>query len=335
MKHPREWMEVRPQGLYCKAGDFFIDPRQPVSTAVVTHGHADHARAGHGTVIATPETIAIMACRYGDGFTQNRLSVQYRQTFDLGEARVTLYPAGHILGSAQVLIEYGGSRLVASGDYKRTPDPTAANFELVECDVFITEATFGLPVFCHPDPRHEIGKLLTSLSVFPSSCHAVGCYSLGKCQRLMAELRLAGYDKPIYLHGAHVKLSELYEGLGVALGPFAPVTKDNRKALGGEIVLCPPSQLADRWSRSLPDVIPSAASGWMQIRARAKQQRVELPMIISDHCDWPELIKTIRETGAEEVWVTHGREEALVHACKMFGLEARALSLLGYEDEED
>jgi putative mRNA 3-end processing factor len=334
MLHPREWMEVRPEGLYCRPGDFFIDPVKPVPNAVVTHGHSDHARSGHAVVAATSETLAIMACRYGEGFTGKRIALPYGQKIHYADAEVTLYPAGHILGSAQVLIECGGARIVISGDYKRRADLTAQEFELVPCDVFVTEATFGLPVFCHPDSQREIDKLLASLSVFPKSCHVVGCYALGKCQRLIAELRRAGYDKTIYLHGALMRLTQLYQELGVGLGPIEQVTKDNRKTLAGEIVLCPPSQLADRWSRALPDVIPAAASGWMQIRARAKQQRVELPLIISDHCDWPELIETIQETGASEVWVTHGREEALVHYCRKMGLQARALSLLGYEDEE-
>jgi putative mRNA 3-end processing factor len=335
MRHPREWMEVRREGLFCKAGGFFIDPTRAVPLAIVTHGHSDHARSGHARVIATAETLAIMASRYGEGFTQERVPKTYGEPMEIGDARVTLYPAGHILGSAQVLIEHAGGRIVVSGDYKRTPDPTAREFEPIACDVFVTEATFALPVFCHPDPKGEIEKLLASLAVFPESCHAVGCYSLGKCQRLIAELRRAGYDKTIYLHGSHLKLTELYHDLGIELGRFAPITKDNRKSLGGEIVLCPPSELAERWSRSLPDAIPAAASGWMQIRARAKQQRVELPLIISDHCDWRELIESIRDTGAAEVWVTHGREEALVHYCRKLGLDAQALSLLGYEDEED
>jgi putative mRNA 3-end processing factor len=334
MKHPREWMEVRPEGLFCRAGGFFVDPVRAVPVAVVTHGHSDHARAGHGKVIATPDTIAIMGCRYGEGFALERVELPYGQAMHCGEARLTLHPAGHILGSAQALIEHTGARLVISGDYKRTPDPTARAFEPVPCDVFVTEATFALPVFHHPDPQREIEKLLASLAIFPGSCHAVGCYALGKTQRLIAELRRAGYGKTIYLHGALMRTTELYEERGVALGPFAPVTKENRKSLAGEIVLCPPSQLADRWSRTLPDVIPAAASGWMQIRARAKQQRVELPLVISDHCDWPELIETIHETGASEIWVTHGREEALVHYCRKAGLSARALSLIGYEDEE-
>ncbi len=234
MRHPREWMEVRPEGLYCKAGDFFVDPTRAVPQAVITHGHSDHARSGHAKVIATGDTLAIMACRYGDAFTQKRVELPYSQAIHLGDARVTLYPAGHILGAAQVLIEHDGARLVISGDYKRTPDLTAREFELVPCDVFVTEATFALPVFCHPDPRHEIEKLLTSLAVFPESCHVVGCYALGKCQRLISELRRAGYDKTIYLHGALMRLTELYEERGVRLGPFAQVTPENRKTLAAK-----------------------------------------------------------------------------------------------------
>ena len=333
MSHPRDWMEVRPEGLYCKAGDFFIDPVRPVPAAVVTHGHSDHARSGHAKVVATPDTIAIMACRFGEGFAQKCVQLPYAQAMHYGDARVTLYPAGHILGSAQVLIEHGGARLVVSGDYKRTADLTAREFELVPCDVFVTEATFGLPVFCHPEPQKEIEKLLTSLAIFPGSCHVVGCYALGKTQRVISELRRAGYDKTIYLHGALMKTTELYEQRGIALGPFAPVTKENRKSLAGEIVLCPPSQLADRWSRSLPEVIPAAASGWMQIRARAKQQRVELPLIISDHADWDELCATISTVGCSELWVTHGQEDALVHWAQNRGLKARPLRLIGYGDE--
>ncbi len=335
MKHPGKWMEVRPEGLFCKAGAFFIDPIRPVKTAVITHGHADHARFGHAKVVATPDTLAIMASRFGDGFAQEKVELPYKQAIHLCNARVTLFPAGHILGSAQVLVEHEGARLAVSGDYKRRTDRTAREFELVPCDIFVTEATFGLPVFCHPDPQKEIEKLLTSLAIFPGSCHLVGCYPLGKTQRVISELRRTGYNKAVYLHNSLFRTTQLYEQRGIRLGPYAPVTKENRKQLAGEIVLCPPSQLAAPWSRSLPSVIRAAASGWMQIRARAKQQRVELPLVISDHCDWPELIQTIHECGASEIWVTHGREEALVHYCRKSGLEARALSLLGYEDEEE
>ncbi len=332
--HPRTWLEVRPEGLYCAPARAYIDPTRAVERALVTHGHADHARAGHSAVLATDETLAIMAARYGEYFTATRQPAAYGEVIDCGEARVTFFPAGHVLGSAQILIEHRGACAVVSGDYKRRPDPTCAPFELVECDVFITEATFALPVFRHPPVTSEIQKLLKSREIFPERCHLIGVYALGKCQRLIAELRKTGYDRPIYLHGALIRLCELYEALGVRLGDIRPVAGMAKADLHGEIVLAPPSALNDRWSRRLPDPVPCAASGWMQIRARAKQRLVELPMVISDHADWDELTATMRETGASEIWVTHGREEALVHYAAMNGMKARALSLLGYEEDE-
>lgn len=332
--HPRNWLEVRPEGLYCAPARAFIDPIRPVDRAIITHGHSDHARPGHQAVLATPETLRIMAARYGEDFTAERQPATYGEAIDCDDVRVTLFPAGHVLGSAQILLEHGGARAVASGDYKRRTDPTCAGFELIPCDVFITEATFGLPVFHQPPVGGEIAKLLKSRDIFPERCHLIGVYALGKCQRVIAELREAGYDRPIYLHGGLTKLCETYEQLGVRLGEIRPVAGMAKKELEGEIILSPPSALADRWSRRLPDPVPCAASGWMQIRARAKQRLVELPMVISDHADWDDLTATMKETGAGEIWVTHGREEALVHYASLNGMKARALSLLGYEEDE-
>ncbi len=333
IKHPSTWLAARPEGLLCIPGGFYIDPVRPVDQAVVTHGHADHARAGHRAVIATPETLAIMACRYGETFAGRKKPLAYGETVEIGEVRVTLHPAGHITGSAQIAMEYGGVRVVVSGDYKRRSDPTCRPFEPIPCDVFITEATFALPVFRHPPIAGEIDKLLNSLALFPERCHVVGVYALGKCQRLMLALRERGYDRPIYLHGALVRLSELYGALGMDLGPWQPIGHMDKRRLAGEIVLAPPSAVADRWSRGLPEALACAASGWMQIRARAKQARVELPLVISDHCDWGELLQSIVDSGAAELWVTHGRDEALVHQARLMGLKSQALSLVGYEDD--
>lgn len=334
--HPRSWIEIRPEGIYCKPGDFYIDPTRPVEHAVITHGHADHARAGHGTVIATPETLAIMRVRYGETHAKElEKPLLYGQSHQQKDVTISLHPAGHILGSAQVKLEYQGSSIVFSGDYKRAHDPTCAYFRPVPCDVFVTEATFALPVFTHPPIEEEIAKLLRSLNQFPERCHLVGVYALGKCQRLIMELRRAGYDETIYLHGAMVKLCDVYQAHGVALGSIAPVTAENAKTLTGKIVLCPPSALDDRWSRKLPDVLTVAASGWMRIRARAKQKGVELPLIISDHADWPELTQTLEDVGACEIWVTHGREEALVYHAQQRGFRAQALHLPGYEDDSE
>ena len=180
MIHPREWMEVRPGGLYCKPGGFFIDPTRAVPLAVITHGHSDHARPGHAKAIATPDTLAIMACRYGERFTGEQVGLPYGQAVHLGGARVTLYPAGHILGSAQVLIEYGGARIVISGDYKRTPDPTAREFEPIACDVFVTEATFGLPVFCHPDAATRSKSCSPRSAFFPNAATGWGAMPLAR-----------------------------------------------------------------------------------------------------------------------------------------------------------
>lgn len=323
-----------PQGLYCPAGDFYVDPVRPVDRAVITHGHADHARAGHGAVLATPETLAIMAVRYGDGFTGTRQPVAYGETTQVNGVSVRLVPAGHVLGSAQAVIEHDGTRIVVSGDYKRRPDPTCAHFEPVPCDVFVTEATFALPVFRHPPTEQETAKLLASVDRFPERTHLVGAYALGKAQRVIRHLREQGYDRPIYLHGAMEKLCALYQSFGVDLGDLRPVMGDAKNELAGQIVVAPPSATRDRWSRRFADPVTAFASGWMRVRARARQAGVELPLIISDHADWDELISTLEELSPGEVWVTHGREDALVHAATQMGMKAKPLSLVGYDDED-
>ncbi len=327
------WLTRDGAGLYCEPGGFHVDPTRRVERAIITHGHSDHARAGHGAVLATPETIAIMQARLGPEAAGSFQALGYGEALTMGGVTVRLAPAGHILGSAQVVIEHQGRRAVISGDYKRRPDPTAASFELVRCDLFVTEATFALPVFRHEPDVREIGRLLASLAAFPERTHLVGAYGLGKTQRLIALLRAAGYDRPIWLHGAHKSMCDLYAGLGVDLGELALVSDASDK-LAGEIVLCPPSALKDRWTRRLTDPVTAFASGWMRVRARARQYGVELPLVISDHVDWPELVQTIAETEAEEIWVTHGREDALVRQIGLMGKRGRALALVGYEEEE-
>lgn len=332
---PETQLTPTPQGLYSPAGQFHIDPVRPVDRAVITHGHADHARAGHAHVLATPETLAIMEARYGAGFAGQTQPLTHGEEITVNGVTVRLAPAGHVLGSAQAVLEHKGLRIVASGDYKRRADPTCAPFEPVPCDVFITEATFGLPVFCHPPSDAEIARLLASLKTFETRTHLVGAYALGKAQRIIRLLRIAGYDAPIYLHGALKKLCDLYVSLGVDLGPLVPVAGLKKETLAGAIVLCPPSALNDRWSRRLSDPVTCFASGWMRVRARARQRGVELPMIVSDHADWDELTATVHELQPQELWVTHGREDALVHYATANGIKARPLSLVGYEDEDD
>jgi putative mRNA 3-end processing factor len=240
-----------------------------------------------------------------------------------------------VLGSAQIAFEAKGLRIVVSGDYKRESDPTCLPFEPVACDVFISEATFGLPVFRHPPALHEIERLLRSVALFPDRAHLVGAYSLGKAQRVIALIRAAGFDEPIYLHGAMERLTRFYEQRGIDLGEVRLAKAEDRKSLAGRIVMCPPSAIADLWSRKLPDPVAAYASGWMRIRARARQSGAELPLVISDHADWPDLQRTILETGCSELWVTHGQEDALVHWAKGEGLAARPLHMVGYGDEEE
>lgn len=331
--NPARWLRVEPGGLYVVPGDFYVDPVRPADRAVITHGHADHARPGNRAVLATHETLAIMRARYGDQAGASFQALAFGERIEIGDVGVRLVPAGHVLGSAQVVLDHGGSRAVISGDYKRGADPTCAAFEPMPCDVFVTEATFGLPVFRHPPAADEVAKLLRSVALFPERCHLVGVYALGKCQRVIALLRQAGYDRPLYLHGALIALTDLYQTLGVELGAVRPVADVAKDDLRGHIVLAPPSAIADRWSRRLPDPVVCAASGWMRVRQRARQRGVELPMIISDHADWDELLTTIDEVDAPEVWVTHGREEALVHQVSQSGRKAQALSLVGFEDD--
>lgn len=339
MIRPDQLLRETERGLWCEPGGFFIDPMRPAERALVTHGHADHARAGHDRVLATPETLAIMAARYGEAFTPDPVPVAYGERLKIGEVDVSFHPAGHVLGSAQVRLEWKGLVIGVSGDYKRRRDPTCAPFEVFPAHVYVTEATFALPVFRHPDDGEEIAKLLTSLQQNPDRTHLVGAYALGKAQRLICLLREGGYDAPIHIHGAMEQLCALYEDHGVDLGPLAKATlKDGegtKQDFAGKIVIGPPSSFQTAWARRFSDPVISFASGWMQVRARARQRGVELPLILSDHADWDELTQTIRDIDPEEVWITHGRDDALARWAELEGYKARPLSLVGYEDEDD
>jgi putative mRNA 3-end processing factor len=295
--------EMRPQdilmpvaaGLCCKPGGFHIDPVRPVERAVITHGHSDHARPGHGAVLATQETLDMMRLRYGDNFARSTQAVGYGEELRVGDVRIKFHPAGHVLGSAQIA---------------------------VSC-----RDTYG-------DAAGEVKKLLASVALFPDRAHLVGAYSLGKAQRVIALIREAGYDAPIYLHGAMAKITRYYESRGVPLGELRLVKGMKKAELAGTITLAPPSATSDIWTRRFPDPVTAFASGWMRVRARARQRGVELPLVISDHADWDGLTATIDATGAGEVWVTHGQEDALVHWCTAKGLVARPLDLVGYGDED-
>ncbi len=331
MAHPDTWLRPRPEGLYCDPGGFFIDPVRAVDRAIITHAHSDHARAGHAAVLTRPETAALMQARLGKGRTAYQ-TLNWGQALRLGDVTVWLQPAGHVLGSGQVAIEYRGQRVVVSGDYKRQPDRSCAGFVPIACDLFITEATFGLPIFRMPDPAAEIAKFTESRALFPGRTHVIGCYSLGKTQRLICLLRDAGWDGPIYLQRALMAMSAIYQDFGIGLGVLHPLETASVAELAGAIVLAPPNIQGADWAGRLTDPVACLASGWMLGGKRALQSGAELPLAISDHADWNGLLQTIAEVGAPEVWVTHGREAALIHALGTCGVKGRALRLVSYQD---
>ena len=320
--------------LFIKDINLHIDPILPKKTAIITHGHADHARFGHDHVIATRQTIDIMKIRYGDKCAKKFTPLRYGQKYSIKNYDFTLHPAGHILGSAQVLIEKNNHRLVITGDYKVGKDETCKNFKLVKCDTLITEATFGLPIFQHPDPKDEIQKLIQSVKINKHNCHIVGAYALGKAQRVMNLLRQQKYNETIYIHGSLEKLCQYYSKENINIGKFEKVSSKDKSFYEGKIIIAPPSALKDRWSRRFPNPIICMASGWMTVKQRAKQQGIELPLVISDHSDWNELLGTIKKSKAKNILITHGQEDALVYYCMRQNLVSKPLSIQGRSDEE-
>lgn len=313
----------RPEGLYCPPGDFYIDPWRPVERAVITHAHADHARSGHRHYLATSD---------GEGVLRARLGSLNLQTLTYGEAishhgvRLSLHPAGHVLGSAQVRLEHGGQVWVASGDYKVAPDPTCAPFEPVGCDVFITESTFGLPIYrWAPDTL-----VFEGINQWWRSNAAAGfasllqCYSFGKAQRL-----LAGVDAsigPIVVHGAMETLNRAYREAGVRLPDTVSLTSANDKArMRGALVLCPPGAAGGTLALRLGDFRDAFASGWMQLRGARRRGGYDRGFVLSDHADWPGLMAAIAATGAQRVLVTHGSVPVMVRHLQGLGLQAGAL----------
>ncbi|MTH62764.1 ligase-associated DNA damage response exonuclease [Paracoccus shanxieyensis] len=317
-------------GLYCPEGGFHIDPVRPVDRALITHGHSDHARFGHGAVMATQQTLDIMRLRMGADHAGAEQAAQ--GTMRIGGVTVSFHPAGHVLGSAQIAVTSGDCRIVVSGDYTRAANPTCLPFQPIPCDVFVTEATFGLPVFRFPDPATQAAKLMASMAEFPDRPHLIGAYALGKAQHVISLMRQAGYDAPIAIHGALKTLCDYYVAQGVDLGPLIPATADEVPA---QLVIAPPSAFASLWVQRFRDPVVGFASGWMAVRARARQRGVELPLIVSDHVDWPMLTGTLAELSPSEVWVTHGTEDGVIRWCELQGMAARPLRLVGYEDEAE
>lgn len=327
------WLIKKKEGLYCIPGDFYIDPLYPVKKALITHAHTDHARPNNHLILGTKETIEIMKIRYAKSYCTNHQVINYNSTLKINNIDITFIPAGHILGSSQILIKYNGCKVLISGDYKRVEDKTCKSYQNKKCDIFITEATFGLPIFSHPLDKDEIKKLLESVIKNNQKPHLIGVYALGKCQRILSLLRDAGYDETIYLHGALMKITDYYVSEGLRIGKVKNTSDLNLSELKNQIILCPPSALHDKWSRKFKNPIKGIVSGWMNIRQRIKQKNIQLPLIISDHADWNDILLTTKENNPEKVLVTHGREEALVFQLNKLGYDAKALNLLGYEDE--
>ena len=312
------------RGLYCARGDFYIDPWQPVERAVITHAHGDHLRGGSETYfLAAP----------GEGVARLRLAadvslrtVGYGEPLQFGPVRVSLHPAGHILGSAQLRIEDEGEVWVVSGDYKRDPDPTCAPFEVVACDVFISEATFALPVYRWTDTRNvaqEI-RLWWQQNSERGVSSLLFAYALGKAQRVMAELT-AFTDDPVYLHGAVASITDAYRAAGVKMLPTLPATVARAREYAGALVIAPPSAAGSPWIRRFGEHSSGFCSGWMRVRGDRRRRGYDRGFVLSDHADWPSLLRTFRETGARRILLTHGHTDTLVRYLREQNVDAAAL----------
>ncbi|MDF3981499.1 ligase-associated DNA damage response exonuclease [Luteibacter sp. PPL201] len=323
-------LHPRPEGLYCPAGDFFIDPMQPVARAVVTHAHGDHARSGSALYHVADAGLGLMRERLGAGSVLHAHA--YGERFVLGDTTVSLHPSGHVLGAAQVRIEGCGKVAVVSGDYKRDPDPTCAPFEPVPCDIFVTESTFGLPIYRWPPMSQVIDELVGWLD----DCRTRGvpavlfCYALGKAQRVLAELVRREPDRVVHLHGAMVRLVEAYREAGVTLSPTVPVSDSAKgRDFAGELIMAPPSAAGSPWMRRFAKASTGFASGWMQVRGARRRRGYDRGFVVSDHADWPGLLQSVTDSQARRVYVTHGDGEALIRHLRDHGVDARPLRSLG------
>lgn len=331
-------LQLRPEGLYCPPGQFYVDPWRPVETAVLTHGHSDHARSGMGCYHTSAQGLPILQWRLGD---QNYRVHEYGEVFTLGAARVSLHPAGHVLGSAQVRIEVQGEVWVVSGDYKRQADPTCAPFEVVPCDTFITEATFGLPIYRWPDTADVARELVAWRDECAARDEAaiLYCYALGKSQRVLAELA-PFVDRPVYLHGAIAAGVDVYRQAGIAMAPTqlvseAALPRSGGTNFAGELIIAPPSAAGSAWLRRFRRAQHGFASGWMRLRGNRRRRNMDRGFVVSDHVDWPGLLRTVRETGASRVIATHGDTQALVRTLNDAGIAAETLVTQFTGDEEE
>ena len=322
---------LRREGLYCPQGDFYIDPWKPVERAVITHGHGDHARPGMADYYVARPGLPILRWRLGE---QAYRAFDYGEPFEIGDARVSFHSAGHVLGSAQVRIEAEGQVWVASGDYKRQFDPTCEPFEVVDCDTFITEATFGLPIYRWPDTSDVAREIVEWRDHCASRGEAAVllCYALGKAQRVLGELA-SWTDRPVFLHGAVDAGVQVYRDAGIRMVDTLPVSETAKGAeFAGELILAPPSAAGSPWMRRFKRSQIGFASGWMRVRGNRRRRNYDRGFVISDHADWPDLMRTIRETGARRVICTHGNTDAIIRALVEDGIAAEAFET-GYGEE--
>lgn len=339
---PRDWIQaphallrVDSCGLYCAAGGFHVDPWKPVPVALITHAHGDHARSGSQLYYCTQEGLAITKHRLG---TQaNVRGVPYGETFQLGDAKVSFHPAGHILGSAQVRVEHEGKVWVVSGDYKRDFDPTCEPFEVVPCDVFITEATFALPIYRWKTGAETAREVLDWWDENRKEKRAsiLFCYALGKAQRLLAELYALDSTRQAFFHGAMQPLTKLYRESGIQMLASELVSeKPKGHDFAGELILAPPSAYGSPWTKRFKDADTGFASGWMQVRGERRRRGYDRGFVLSDHADWPSLLRTAKETGARLILPTHGSTDVLSRYLNETGFEAAPLHVTAYSDEE-
>jgi putative mRNA 3-end processing factor len=323
------------RGLFCEAGGFHVDPWRPVERAVISHAHGDHARGGSASYLAAAPSVPILRRRIG---ADARIEgVPFGETVRVGEAAVSFHPAGHILGSAQVRVERGGEVWVFSGDYKRRADPTCEAFEPVACHTFITEATFALPIYRWDDSGAVAREILGWWDANREAGRAsvLFCYALGKAQRILGELaRLT--DRTVFVHGAIEALNECYRSAGVAMLPSRPVSETARgQSFAGELVLAPPAAGGSTWMRRFGPASTAFASGWMRVRGTRRRRGFDRGFVVSDHADWPDLLRTIEETGAERVLTTHGYAEPLARYLRERGQLAGTLSTPFEGETED
>jgi putative mRNA 3-end processing factor len=320
----QDLIKVTPLGLHCAAGDFYIDPWGTVPRAVITHAHGDHLRGGSGDYYLAAA---------GEGLARLRLPphasvhpLEYGARVSFGETQVSLHPAGHVLGSSQVRVERAGQVWVVSGDYKRDPDPTCAAFEAVPCDVFISEATFALPAYRWTDTPTVAREILAWWHDNRNRglASVLFAYALGKAQRVLAELA-ALTDDPVFLHGAVVGLTEAYRAQGIQMLPTLPATVAGKADYAGALILAPPSAAGSTWMRRFGDHRTGFCSGWMRIRGDRRRRGYDRGFVLSDHADWPSLLRTCRESLARRILLTHGYTDALCRYLREQGTDAAAL----------